>query len=266
MDNANGVVKILDGALKQFGVDDQGLYIGNSFFNVPASLKIASYESEEWNVNRACFTKVIQDVWNISVFLERIEWMRQKVVRGELEEQRWLHYAQVDISSFHVELRSLMDYVAESIALVYMLNGKLPKSFDRVRERVDKYKSKLDIRMVELLNDTKWFSDIRHIRNSLVHHGNDSMVFFGAEVGTLFQVSDGFVEDKINIEWLMYNENVAYFEKYAALYFSHLLVFLDEIGAIFLDKLKIRIRSMKLRAPGFAVINGWISKSRSELI
>jgi len=259
-------LEVLNECLSLFSTDEQELHIINSFNDVPISLKLLDLVDGDRTFKRSTFSSAWQDIWNISVFVERMDWLRNGVIEGHIEESRWRHYTQVDIGSFHVEIRSAMDHVAEIIADFSNLNGKLPTSFNRLQQRIDKYSTKLDPEIVKLIKEASWFSDIRHVRDSLVHHGGDTLVFCGAKEGITFQIYNDFVHNQVNKSLFMYNQNVAYFEKYAALYFSHLLVFLNNLGNILLSKIPKRTSGCRSYAQGFKTLHKWTTGLRDELL
>jgi hypothetical protein len=59
---------------------------------------------------------ISQDIWNIGAIITRLSWMREKACHDSYLKQMWIYFAGADIALFHIEIKSIMDYVAEIIA------------------------------------------------------------------------------------------------------------------------------------------------------
>ncbi|VVB50481.1 Uncharacterised protein [uncultured archaeon] len=184
--------------------------------------------------------KIFQDIGNIGIILKRLEWMRQKTSEDEYLYQNWQSFASVDIEHFFVELRSIMDYIAEIIVCTAKHPEQLPKkdiskspSFEKIRNWASKNPENstklLGKEITEVIISSNWFPHIRLIRDGLVHEGGFALVFLEPKEGILFQVYKGF-RNIVNYKMIMYNDNIAYFDRFVAIYFSHLLLFLERFS------------------------------------
>jgi hypothetical protein len=260
---------ILKEALNLFHSNERGLYVTNYFVDAGSSLQVNSIFNEENNFKlERLFHQTWQDVWNISTLLERIEWLRELAIENAISDNKWRDYIRVDIEHFHTEIRSAMDYVAEIISIFSNRHGQLPTSFNRLKERIDKFDNKIQEDICLIIRNTDWFSDIRHVRDSLVHYGGNTLVFCRPNDGTLFQIYDSKLSNLINKKYILFNENVAIFDGYAALYYAQLLVFLNNLGKILIKNLPNRAgigQSMSYSA-GFYVAKEWIEKLQNLIL
>lgn len=186
--------------------------------------------------------KIIQDILNIEVLINRLEWTRKKASDDEYLKKNWMSFASVDIEHFFIEIRSIMDYVAEIIVCTSKKRGQLPKkvskttSFEELRNWVlesPSNKVRLGKDISKIVESANWFSSIRLIRDALIHKGGFALVFMDPKEGILFQVTKGF-KNYVNHDIVMYNEYVAYFDRFAAIYVSYLFLFLERFAkAIF---------------------------------
>lgn len=211
--------------------------------------------------------KTVQDIGNIGIIIERLEWMRQKSYDDEYLHQKWRYFASVDIEHFFVELRSIMDYVAEIIVCTAKHPEQLPKkeskspSFERIKNwAVDNSEQSTKILGKEITNviiSAEWFQNIRSIRDDLVHNGGFTLVFMEPEEGILFQVYKGF-KNLVNHDLIMYNDNIAYFDRFVAIYFSHLLLFLERLSKAIRSILELKHIDIKATGGCSKVVIGWM--------
>lgn len=182
------------------------------------------------------------DLFNITTLLLRLEWQRTLTGDGELDRFRAANFAQADINSFHVEMRSFFDHVAHGIAASAGKKGQLPSdSFRALR----KYATKNPERTIALLGKTladsvtqcEWFVDLRDVRDDLVHRGG-SILVFPHEDRLLFQCYVGFAQ-RVRMPAIMFNENVADFELYAGLLLGQTLALLERVAVGIRDRLGI---------------------------
>lgn len=260
---------VLAEALKLFHDNERGLHIKNVFVDVEISLRANSAFDDNINLKVGkLFQQTWQDIWNISTLLDRIEWLRKEAIKNRIPENKWRDYTQVDIEHFHTEIRSAMDYVAQIVAIFSKCDGQLPQSFNRLHQRIAKFKNKINKEIFSLIQKTHWFSDIRHVRDSLVHYGGDTVVFCRPQDGILFQIYDSKQSNLINKKYMLFNENVVYFDKYAALYYAHILVFLDSLGGILINSLPNRngIGGVRSYSAGFYIAKEWIGNLQTEIL
>jgi len=261
------LIDTLSEALTRFGEDKNGTYLSGSFQDLGADLLFIESKNEVFKRNPGqLFSYIGQDLWNISTIADRLEWTRLNSIRNADFEERWCNYASVDIEYFHVEFRSIMDYSALIIAEFHGLSGKLPESYRRLAERINKYERKLPQSMVSLIRSTEWFWEVRAVRDSLLHWGGRSMVFGEPSEGILFQVHDQKLNNLIHNKILMHNQNVVYFEKYLPYYFSNLLIYLDKMAHICYESTAFVSKNPRAisYSSGFGVIKHWIESLLCE--
>ena len=109
-------------------------------------------------------------------------------------------------------------------------------------------------------NPAGWFFDFRGVRDALIHSGAFTLVFGDPKDGILFQIYKDLIKNLISHDILMFNENVAYFERYAAMYLSHLLVFLERLAEVLKEKYKIKpfFKDASCSSLGFGIILDWM--------
>lgn len=205
-----------------------------------------------------------QDFWNISVLIHRLEWIRaQRIELGESLDYLWMQYTQLDIQTFHVEIRSLFDHLAAAIAVVGAKPKTMPMSF---REQLEWCEKHPDRALRALLREQKdWFKDLRTIRDQLVHRGNVPIVFGRPSEGILFQIYRPNRAPYVMRPGIMHNENVAYFDRYAALIISRLLCFAEDLAAVLRDITELRVHCgcVSSSAPGHLIIKTWMENLRA---
>ena len=260
---------ILSEALELFHTNEEGIYIENFFIDFGLSLRVNLDLTQRSNLKKERFFRQLwQDIWNISTLIERIEWIRKEAIENRISENRWRNYTQVDIEHFHTEIRSAMDYVAKIVSMFSDCHGQLPDSFNRLQNRIEKYQHKLNSKIFSLIQEARWFYDIRYVRDFLVHNGADTLVFSSPQDGILFQVYDITEHTNlINNKYILFNDSVVYFDKYASLYFSQLLVLLNNLGQILFEILpsKVKIDRARSYSAGFFVVKEWIEKLYNEI-
>jgi hypothetical protein len=171
-----------------------------------------------------------QDIRNIETISTRLAWQRELWLKEQLDALYWMDYAKCDIDLFHIEVRSIFDYLAKIIRRVSDKPKEVPdKGFSVLRTWLTKSQDnqkRLGKDLTDLVLSVDWFEEVRNVRDVNVHKGGATMVFL--EKGRiLFQVWKGF-EKLISFPEIMYNENVVDFELYAGTYFGYLIAFLEQ--------------------------------------
>ena len=127
-----------------FKKDERGLHLTNKFLDLGDSLTFNEYFSEEQKVLvEILFKHVWQDISNLSVLVERIDWLRREAITGTISDDKWRDYTRIDIEHFHAELRSTLDYVNTIISYFSKRHGQWPGSYNRTLERIDSFKHKI---------------------------------------------------------------------------------------------------------------------------
>jgi hypothetical protein len=213
-----------------------------------------------------------QHEWNMLTVMERLDWMCREADRNEHIRSRWYYYASADIEFWHVNFRSLLDQVALVISELAEKRKQVPDdSFRKLYERSQPeelckpdgalFVQKLGSDWLALIQTATWFTDFVKVREQVVHYGGHTMVFEEPSKGILFQVYGSSYRNLVRMAPLMFNQNVVYFEKYAAHLMSHLLVFLEQFASIVyarLDKFRNSDDTASNCGPGWATLKAWI--------
>lgn len=245
----------------------EGFEWHGEFISLTSDIHLSSYENRLFSRTYSLILKIVHDIGNIGVIIERLEWMRQKSCEDEYLHYKWASFAGTDIEHFFVELRSIMDYVAEIIVCTARHPEQLPKkeskspSFERIKNwAVDNNEQSAKILGKDITNviiSAEWFQCIRSIRDELVHNGGFTLVFMEPNEGILFQVHKRF-KNLVNHELMMYNDNIAYFDRFVAIYFSHLLLFLERLAKAIRSILKPKHIDCNARGGCSEVVVGWM--------
>ncbi len=63
-------------------------------------------------------------MWKLGNISARLEWQRRLWVESKLPDFTWMEFAKLDVESFHIQLRSTFDHVAEAIGLTTSKMGR----------------------------------------------------------------------------------------------------------------------------------------------
>jgi len=214
---------------------------------------------------------VTQNEWNMLTCIQRLEWMRIAAGGDGHIASNWYNYASADIEYWHVSFRSLLDYVALVLLLLagrkaekpsfHKLHGKCTSGDEK---KVKSVTDEIGPDAVELLQSATWFNQILRVRTSIVHRGGHTLVFGGPSNGILFQVYGGFWQNLVAAEPWMFNDNVAYFDRYAAHLMSHLIIFLERFASTVARRyglFPLPERDARNCHDGFKVLRAWIDAS-----
>jgi hypothetical protein len=248
-------------ALSQIHEDEMGLFLTNSFLDLGCQLPNIIEKT-----NKPLFFKNIQylhdDIWNIESIFLKSSWMRNLWSQGQIEDMEWYFFATSDINYFHIEFRSIFDYLARVIGETSNLPEKVSRSFEILKNWILKSRNiiKIDSNLRRIILSCEWFNDMREIRDSIVHKGAETMPFF-TKYRITFQVHQG-LKNKISIPEIMYNPNVVDFELYAGLYIGYLLSYLEEISELFYRLLDLEKTESKSKSyhPGLKTVRDWIER------
>ncbi len=232
--------------------EDQCVWIGEFVSLFPSDNKFGK------DLNR-----IVQDIWNISTIAHRLEWMRGQIPKDKFVKNMWMNYASLDVDHFHIELRSIMDYLAKIISQSASKPSRLPDSFNSLLKGLTKkkYNNLLERDLIEIVESTRsWFYYLRDRRDAITHKGEYAIVFPETRDGFLFLMANqGF--DNLDFKPLiMQNLNCAYFDRYAAILFSKVLVLLENVAKTIGPKFgsKIKGNNARCASSGFIVLRYWI--------
>jgi len=261
-------IATLERASSLFQTDELGIHLSGNFLELSSNLWMNG-ESFPPNIieSHKYFKHISQDMWNISTIIDRLEWSRKESETNEELKERWNFYTAIDIEHVHIELRSIMDYVAEIIRHFSKAKGSMPSSFSKLKNGIAKYKEYINPKVATLIDDAKWFEEFKFVRDSIIHSGGNTLVFSGPKEGILFQTYQPEYNKIINKPFLKYSENVINFDKYFALYFSHAVSFIEILSSILIKNLdgKANNYSTKSYSSGFFIIKEWIECLITEL-
>jgi hypothetical protein len=217
------------------------------------------------------FYAITQDIWNVSTIIDRLEWMRATSLGDSDLAERWTDYAAVDIQSFHVEVRSALDQAAHVVRLFAPNPGQVTDtgSFRKLLEWIPDNGIKLQAPVGALtLDQATWFHEMRSVRDHLIHKGGLTIVFGHRKDGILFQVVDEQFRRLVNKPFLMFNDNVVWFNRYAALYLARMLGYIEELAGLYLDtfRSKYTLRGAKSGSNGFRTLVRWMRDLRAQLV
>lgn len=208
------------------------------------------------------FHYVHRDVWNLETIALRMEWQKGLVSRGELDKLLGSQFAACDIDLLLVQYRSLFDHLAKIIGILSARPETMPDSFRKLRRWVGRPENsnRIDQDLARAVASCDWFTDVRDVRDSIVHRDGRTLVF-PEDNRILFQVHEGF-RNKVNIPEIMFNENIVDFELYAGLLAGYLISYLEDVSEIAQRRLELRKISWDAKSyhGGLPVIQEWIER------
>lgn len=258
--------------------DEHGTYLSGDFLEVQTSIHLLGEKIEQ--KHRDIYQNLSQitfDIWNIGTVLARIEWTRKYALEHPDFVEAWRPFVSVDIEHFHVEYRSIFDYVASTLLIVAEKPKSIPqgsyrKLYEWLSKSTDteqrKRAEQLGRFAAQLVTSTSWFLDFRSIRDSLVHRGSYTLVFGGPEDGTLFQVfNPDHIAARVKEQVFFVNPNVADFELYSAYWLTRLLLFLEGFATVIVQTsgLSLTQRSSRLYSGGLDTVCSWMDRLVEKL-
>lgn len=226
----------------------------------------------------------MHDLWMISTAQARLAWMKEQAVNDAPLRMRWSSYAALDIESWHGQFRSLLDYAAKVLRelaqsrrgfkdwsfteLWQKASGKTidreggePKdTLDRREGSSQEFEEIVGTDWLELLKSATWYPQIVSIRDQTVHFGAQTLVFGEGSDGILFQVMGKTASRLAQQEpILMFNENVVYFDRYAAYFMACLLSWLEKFASVAYSRLgMVKMPGSLVAHFGFEVLATWL--------
>ncbi|MER3445464.1 MAG: hypothetical protein C4291_00900 [Candidatus Dadabacteria bacterium] len=176
-----------------------------------------------------------------------------------------MQFTACDIDLFHVQLRSIFDYLAKLIMFFAAKPDQVgtKKLFRKLQEWLKRESSdstRLGVDLAAVVEDCDWFRQLKDVRDSIVHRGGMVLVF--SEQGRiLFQVKEEF-SNKISISGIMYNENTVDFELYVAILVGYLFHYLENVANVLHTKLKVDRLGSGTRNyhSGLGVVRSWFDR------
>ncbi len=160
---------------------------------------------------------------------------------GRLDESKASRCMATDIDMFHVEFRSLFDYVATFVHIIAIAPGEVSANNFGSLLGLVAAKDKPRVRpalgpdLADLLLTCDWFTRLQQARDAGVHQGGFAIVF-PAQLGidqVAFQTYEQNGNPLIDLPEVMFNPQVVYFSGYAAVLIAYLALFLDQLARPF---------------------------------
>lgn len=264
------VLEKLEKALSAVKDGQDGVYLQNRFQSLSAQTAINAAEGRCKTELRDPYYFAARDFDNLLTIALRLDWQKGLWARGDLDDTLWIRFVEADVHLFHVEFRSLFDYLAPIIRHVSDKPGQVKigelrssASFEKLRNWTMESKghaNRLGKDLAAIVGSCDWFEDLREARNALVHQGGTTTAFIEGKGRVLFQVHDRNFKDKVLVEEVMYRDNIVDFERYAGLYFGYLLDLLDEVGGAVNRRLGLADKSDRITYlhPALDLVRSWI--------
>jgi hypothetical protein len=214
----------------------------------------------------------VGSLWNILTVCDRLEWTSRRCRADQRVTSVWTYYAKADIEYWHIQMRTLLDHLANIISRLANRSRQVPFSFSKLYERVNglnseaeeqEFAHKLGSEWLAVMRSANWYPTLRNVREELVHWGGQTMVFLPPSDGILFQVhKGGSFKSAIDAEPLMLDQNVVFFDRYAAFFLSNVLLFLEDFAATAYARLELEpsLNGM-MRHFGFGTLMRWIDST-----
>jgi hypothetical protein len=264
-------LKDIQSVRSQFGMDEEGCFWSGEFILLLGDLVVASarHKNEILTQILQKHRYILQDLSNLGMVLFKLEWIRSHAQNDDSLKSLWFQFATTDIDYFHVEFRSIFDYVAKIIGDITNKPGQITDSFHRLQERLNKpgNRARLGEELANLVDSVDWFPDIQGLRDSMIHKGAFTLVFLDPEEGILFQSYGNSLKPFITNKIALYSKNVVDFQLYSALYLCRLLFFLEEFAKIIRSKLNIKKGGgqAKSYSPGFELLTNWLDRLTEKI-
>jgi len=266
--------KKLETALSLIRKDEKGYFLTGIFYDLAASVrenlitKRTDYKENELKMLTEISQNsvmILECMWRIETIFLRLNKQKEQWTQGKLTDGEWILFATLDIKYFHVEIRSIFDYLARIIKEVSDFPDELPSSFNKLKTRLyeKKYNEKLGDDLTQLIDSCNWFLDFKRIRDLVIHRKNLVLVFL-VKNQIVFQIYDKsrpISEDmQIVKPEVLSNPFTVDFEKYAAMYTSYLIDLLEESSQSVSKRLNMPQNGSRAMVfhPGLKVLKNWI--------
>lgn len=254
-------------AIATIKTDDDGRFFSSSdFLNLSIDIRISAAQGRNSpDKLQAHLSYIHQDIWNLQTLARRLDWQKSLIANGEIDDLLGSTFVACDINLFHVQFRSLFDYLARVISLISDNPGQVPSnSFEELYNWVRRSESnsrRIGEDLAQIVASCDWFKDLREIRNSIVHWGGETFVF-PENNRILFQVYNGFRHNQIHVPEIMFNENIVDFELYGGLLIGYLIAYLENISLVVRRKIDVKQLGGNVKSyhGGLPVIRHWIER------
>lgn len=137
----------------------------------------------------------------------------------------------LDIEYFFIVTRSAMDGISQLIGAISNKSDQLPNSYNELKNKLNKYASRMNPRIYSLVKNDPWFEIIKSLRDSFIHADNRliSSALNGDRATFTTEKRDDYLKERIPPAlWL--NENLIAFEYLAAAIVAHLIYLVETIA------------------------------------
>jgi len=243
---------------------------------------IPTLEFDNSKVFETNLRKIGNHLSNIFYLILRLDSYKNKTL-SELPDC-WRSFIGLDIEFFHIQIRSIMDFIPSIIDTTFSVEAPEKKidSYNRFLiwlENTDKKEKiqKIDPEIINLIDNSKdYFNFQKNVRDSLIHDAVDSSVF-GTDTteGILFNLNKSPFRTLINSQYIKqffpvikYNDNnVFYFEYYASIQLLELICFLEDFCDFYIKKYSIKnTGSPRQEGSGITKTKEWIDNLKTKII
>ena len=175
---------------------DDSFYHAGSFVDLQSRICFGTPSNPTLSIPCRVLTHITQDIWNLETLVFRLNWQKELFSGNQLDKSLWIQFAACDVDLFHVQLRSIFDYLAKLILLFAAKSGQVDTemSFRELQEWLKRNRGnakRLGVDLATVVADCDWFGVLRDVRDSIVHRGGMVLVF-PQQGRILFQVNEGF--------------------------------------------------------------------------
>ena len=161
---------------------DDSFYHAGSFIDLQSRICVGVHSNLELATPYQLLIHITQDIWNIETLVFRLNWQKELFSGNQLNKILWMQFAACDIDLFHVELRSVFDYLAKLILFFTVKSGEVDTkmSFRELQQWLTRNRGnakRLGVDLANVVADCDWFVVLRDVPDSIVHRGG-SVIFF----------------------------------------------------------------------------------------
>lgn len=153
--------------------EERGYFSPSKFVMSLTNIMLNTRMGEKFPPIYSFMQYVSQDVNNMETITTRLAWERDLWSNKQLDVGRWMSYAGCDIDLFHIEIRSIFDYLAKVIKRVSDQPKQVPdQGFNVLKTwlaKPDDNVKRLGKDLAELVFSVDWFDDVRNVRDVNVH-------------------------------------------------------------------------------------------------
>lgn len=95
-----------------FESEDKSWYRASTFDELSGQIGVPNNFGRSLHELSFYLRSITNSLWSIETSVYRLNWQKELLSRKELSSSLWFTFAKADVRIFHVEYRSLLDYVA----------------------------------------------------------------------------------------------------------------------------------------------------------